>query len=114
MDRLQDVERLEAGDRDGTLIVGRDELEGARSHDGRDVSRADEAVQAQVRDSSSAFSGGTIVTWLHTHEKLGTPSAFARFSVSAVDGAVVSNPIAKKITSRSGFCFAIRSASSGE
>ena len=65
-------------------------------------------------DSSSAFSGGTIVTWLHTHEKLDTPSAFARFSVSAVDGAVVSNPIAKKITSRSGFSFAIRSASSGE
>ncbi len=53
-------------------------------------------------DSSSARSGGTIVTWLHTQEKLDTPSAFARFRVSAVDGAVVSNPIAKKITSRSG------------
>ena len=48
------------------------------------------------------------------HEKFGTPSAFARLSVSAVEGAVVSNPIAKKTTSRSGFCFAIRSASSGE
>ena len=42
------------------------------------------------------------------------PSAFARLSVSAVDGAVVSNPIAKKTTWRSGFDFAIRSASSGE
>ncbi len=42
------------------------------------------------------------------------PSAFARLSVSAVDGAVVSNPIAKKTTSRSGLDFAIRSASSGE
>ncbi len=42
------------------------------------------------------------------------PSAFARLSVSAVDGAVVSNPIAKKTTWRSGLDFAIRSASSGE
>ena len=47
-------------------------------------------------------------------KKLVTPSAFARLSVSAVDGAVVSNPIAKNTTSRSGFAFAIRSASSGE
>ena len=54
------------------------------------------------------------MTWLHMHEKLGTPSALARLSVSAVDGAVVSKPIAKKTTSRSGFSLAIRSASSGE
>ena len=65
-------------------------------------------------ESSRARSGGTIVTWLHMQLKLGTPSAFARLSVSAVDGAVVSKPIAKKTTSRSGFSFAIRSASSGE
>jgi Xaa-Pro aminopeptidase len=45
---------------------------------------------------------------------VGTPSARARRSVSAVDGAVVSNPSAKKMTSRSGFRFARRSASSGE
>ena len=42
------------------------------------------------------------------------PSAFARLSVSAVDGAVVSKPIAKKTTWRSGSLRAIRSASSGE
>ena len=42
------------------------------------------------------------------------PSAFARISVSAVEGAVVSKPTAKKTTSRSGFSRAIRSASSGE
>ena len=65
-------------------------------------------------DSSSARSGGTIVTWLQTHEKLATPSAFARLSVSAVHGAVVSKPIAKNTTSRSGLALAIRSASSGE
>ncbi len=65
-------------------------------------------------DSSSARSGGTIVTWLQTQLKLRCPSALARLSVSAVDGAVVSNPIAKNTTSRSGFSRAIRSASSGE
>ena len=65
-------------------------------------------------ESSSARSGGTIVTWLHMQRKFGTPSAFARFKVSAVDGAVVSKPIAKKMIVRSGFSFAIRSASSGE
>ena len=65
-------------------------------------------------DSSRARSGGTIVTWLHMTEKLATPSARARLSVSAVDGAVVSKPMAKNTTSRSGFCLAIRSASSGE
>jgi hypothetical protein len=65
-------------------------------------------------DSSSARSGGTIVTWLQTTEKFSIPSAFARLSVSAVEGAVVSKPIAKKTTSRSGCSRAIRSASSGE
>ncbi len=65
-------------------------------------------------DSSSARSGGTIVTWLHMQEKFSTPSARARLSVSAVEGAVVSKPMAKKTTSRSGFCLAMRSASSGE
>ena len=65
-------------------------------------------------ESSSARSGGTIVTWLHMQRKFSTPSALARFRVSAVEGAVVSKPIAKKTTVRSGFCLAIRSASSGE
>ena len=46
--------------------------------------------------------GGTIVTWLQNTEKLVTPSSRARSSVSAVDGAVVSNPTAKNTTSRSG------------
>ena len=65
-------------------------------------------------ESSSARSGGTIVTWLHMQLKFVMPSALARLSVSAVDGAVVSKPIAKKTTSRSGLERAIRSASSGE
>ena len=65
-------------------------------------------------ESSSARSGGTIVTWLHMHEKFAIPSAFARMRVSAVDGAVVSKPMAKKTTSRSGFSRAMRRASSGE
>ena len=65
-------------------------------------------------DSSRARRGGTIVTWLHMQLKLVTFSARARLSVSAVEGAVVSKPMAKNTTARSGFCLAIRSASSGE
>ncbi len=65
-------------------------------------------------ESSSARSGGTIVTWLQTQEKFATRSALARLSVSAVEGAVVSKPIAKKTTWRSGSALAMRSASSGE
>ena len=42
------------------------------------------------------------------------PSAFARISVSAVDGAVVSNPMAKNITCLSGFFWASFRASAGE
>ncbi len=61
-----------------------------------------------------ARSGGTIVTWLENTEKLVTSCARASSSVSAVDGAVVSKPTAKKTTARSGFSVAIRSASSGE
>jgi hypothetical protein len=48
------------------------------------------------------------------HRKFVRPSAFARMSVNAVDGAVVSKPMAKNTTSRSGVSLAIRSASSGE
>ncbi len=62
---------------------------------------------ASAGESSSARSGGTIVTWLHMQEKFAIPSAFARLRVSAVEGAVVSKPMAKNTTSRSGFCLAI-------
>ena len=57
---------------------------------------------------------GMIVTWLQKIEKLSMPSAAARSTVSAVEGAVVSKPIAKKTTCLSGFCRAMRKASSGE
>ena len=46
--------------------------------------------------------GGTIVTWLENTLKLVTPRSRAWSSVSAVDGAVVSNPTAKNTTWRSG------------
>jgi hypothetical protein len=57
---------------------------------------------------------GMIVTWLQKTEKLVSPSALARRTVIAVDGAVVSKPIAMKTTFLSGFCRAVFSASSGE
>ena len=47
-DRLQDVQRLEAGDRDRLAVVGGDELERPRADDRRDVARTDEAVEPQV------------------------------------------------------------------
>ena len=58
--------------------------------------------------------GGTIVTWLQKTEKFCTPSCLARTRVTAVDGAVVSNPTAKNTTCFSGLSTAILSASSGE
>ena len=65
-------------------------------------------------DSRMALIGGTIVTWLQNTLKLRTPSARARTRVTAVDGAVVSNPTAKNTTWRSGLSTATLSASSGE
>ena len=65
-------------------------------------------------ESRIARIAGTMVTWLLNTEKLVTPSSRARRSVSAVDGAVVSKPIAKKQTCLLGSSCAILSASSGE
>ena len=48
VDRLQQVERLEARDHDRLAVVGRDELEGPCADDRRDVPGPDEAVEAQV------------------------------------------------------------------
>ena len=61
-----------------------------------------------------ALIAGMIVTWLQKTEKFSMPSACARSTVIAVDGAVVSKPMAKNTTRLSGFCRAIFSASSGE
>jgi hypothetical protein len=61
-----------------------------------------------------ALIAGMIVTWLQNTEKFRSPSEDARSIVIAVDGAVVSNPIAMNTTRRSGFCRAIFSESSGE
>ena len=61
-----------------------------------------------------ALMAGMIVTWLQNMEKLSIPCARARSTVIAVDGAVVSNPIAMNTTRLSGFALAIFSESSGE
>ena len=65
-------------------------------------------------DSRMALIGGTIITWLQNTLKFFSPSSRARTSVTAVDGAVVSKPIAKNTTCLSGLSSAIFSASSGE
>ena len=59
------------------------------------------------------MAGGT-VTWETSTLKLGTPSSRARHTAMAFAGAVVSNPTAKKTTSRSGCFRASSRASSGE
>jgi hypothetical protein len=53
-------------------------------------------------ESRIARMAGMIVTWLQKTEKLRRPR-LARISVSAVEGAVVSKPMAKNITCLSGF-----------
>ena len=62
-------------------------------------------MNASIRmsgESRMARIAGMMVTWLQKTEKLRMPSALARISVSAVEGAVVSKPMAKNITCRSG------------
>ena len=62
-------------------------------------------MNASIRmsgESRIARMAGMMVTWLQNTEKLRMPSALARISVSAVEGAVVSKPMAKNMTCRSG------------
>ena len=61
----------------------------------------------------AVIAGGTS-TWLTSSEKLVRPRRSAMTTVIALAGAVVSNPIPKNTTCRSGFCWASRTASSGE
>ena len=87
----------------GLLVLGGDELERPRSDDGRDVARADEPVQTQVgRVQQRAQRRHDRDVVAHA-EKLVMPSAWARLSVSAVEGAVVSKPMAKKTTCARGW-----------
>ena len=57
---------------------------------------------------------GMMVTWLQKIEKFSIPTALARRTVMALDGAVVSNPMAMNTTRLSGFCLAIFRLSRGE
>ena len=81
-----------------------DEVVGPRADDGRDVARRDERVQLEpgrVEDRPQRRRRSS--RGCRTPRSCAIPSARARRSVSAVAGAVVSKPIAKKTTSRSGF-----------
>ena len=57
---------------------------------------------------------GMMVTWLQKMEKFSSPSALARSTVMALEGAVVSNPMAMNTTRLSGFWRAILRLSRGE
>src|ERR1700683_4288773 len=56
--RLQHVERLEAGDYDGLVLVVRDPFIRAAADDGGDVAGADESVEAHVRGIKNRTDGG--------------------------------------------------------
>ena len=72
------------------------------------------ACTRQLGDSMIAAIAGGTSTWETSSEKLVMPSRRAMCTVIALAGAVVSKPIPKNTTSRSGFCRAMVSASSGE
>ena len=55
-----------------------------------------------------------VSTWLQKTLKFVRPSACACRMATAVGGVVVSKPMAKNTTSRSGFCCAMRRASALE
>ena len=57
---------------------------------------------------------GMMVTWLQKIREFSSPSSAARSTVMALDGAVVSNPMAMNTTRLSGFCLAIFRLSRGE
>lgn len=68
----------------------------------------------QFGDCMIASMAGGTRTWDTSRLKFLMPSLRAWYTVMALGGAVVSKPMPKKTTSRSGFCWAIRRASSGE
>ena len=114
VDRLQDVERLEARDHDRPAVVGRDELERPRADDRRDVPGADEAVEAQVRRLEQGpqrrHDRDVVADAREVRDALRL-RALQRQRGGRSGGL---EPDREEDTSRSGFCFAIRSASSGE
>ena len=70
VDRLEHVERLEARDHDRLAVVGRDELERPGADHGGTWPGPMKPSRRRSGESSSARSGGTIVTWLHMQEEV--------------------------------------------
>ena len=114
-DRLQQIQRLEAGDDDGLVLVDRDPFVGTAADDRRNVTGANEGIQAHIGRVENRADGRNDGDVVAENGEVGNAfSARARMSVSAVDGAVVSKPMAKNITCLSGFALASFSASDGE
>ena len=65
-------------------------------------------------DSRMWLIAAGVSTWLQNTLKFASPSASACRITSAVGGVVVSKPMAKNTTSRSGCCCAMRTASAAE
>ena len=120
-DRLQDIDRLEAGDRDRLAVLLGEELVGLAADDDRDMRRPEEAVdldgaelahRRRLEDRGDRRRGEHVIA--EHRESSSRPFLAAASIASAVGGVVVSKPMAKKITSRSGLACASFTASSVE
>ena len=112
--RLQNIERLESRYGDRAAVIAGDEFVGPAADDRRNVPRPDETVQphvGRIEDGANRRNDRDVVA---KHREVRHAQRPGRSSVSAVEGAVVSKPMAKNTTLRSGFCWAIFRASSGE
>ena len=112
--RRQDVQRLETRYHHWLSVHLGHEPVRPYPHHGGHVAGPEEPRQPQVGRLQDGLDRRDDRDVVAEDAEVRTPSARARTSVTAVDGAVVSNPTAKKTTWRSGLSTATLSASSGE
>ena len=99
----------------GLRSFSRDPFVRAAADDGGNVAGAEKRVDAHVGRIENRADGGNDGDVVAEYREIADALGRARAaSVSAVEGAVVSNPMAKNITCRSGLSSAIFSASAGE
>jgi hypothetical protein len=98
-DALEHIDRFETGDNDRLPFVPRDPLLRAHPMMVGTVARPDERVDAHVRRIEDGANAGNDRHMIAGNGQIMVPWPLPH-QPKAVEGAVVSNPIAKKITSR--------------
>ena len=115
VDALEQIERLEAGDDDRDAKTVGEGLVFLVAHDRADVARPRGSLaRGYPGDARMAVIAGGTSTCETSTQKFLSPRRLACQTAMALAGAVVSKPIAKKTTLRSGFCCGDLQASSGE